>query len=212
MVVLDANNKFRFLEVVPVGREKKVLVKYYDVVSKELFVKEEECFHVTPSFELNIGKYGFTRDSLLSELSARFEGDFEIRRYGKLAKSSSQYDDSSFYRENKTTFVVWHKGNRCDKDSLEFFLDDAQKKQIFVRNPKLFKARTRVLSEEKLSKGLDFVVNDLFKKGVDAKVSLNERKSFIEVVCKNRDLKILDSSFFRINVYESGVVKRERKG
>ena len=207
--------EYRIVEVTPhKSTGKKVKVKYYDTESFEVFEKEDDWAHITPTIEINAKKYGFKNaEDIASILRDIFPGEFEAKKYGKRNVSASEYGDSDFYRRGEETEIIWHRGNREDRHTLEFYLDVDKKKQIFIRNSeKRFKARTRVLSDNKLNKGKKYLENLLIEDNIFPEdISINERKKFIEVKCFESQLKKLDSTFFRINVYESPTFDREKE-
>jgi hypothetical protein len=208
-----SKKEYRIFEVKPSKNTgTKVKIKYYDTKSFEVFEKEDEWAHITPTIEINAKKYGFKdAEDIASILRNIFPGTFEAKKYGKRNISASDYSDSDFYRHGEETEIIWHRGKREDRHTLEFYLDVDKKKQIFIRNgKKRFKARTRVLSNTKLLSGKKYLEDLLEKYSIMPEdISINERKKFIEVKCEEKLLKNLDSSFFRINVYESPTFNRE---
>ncbi|MFP4567461.1 MAG: hypothetical protein ACLFN8_00810 [Candidatus Woesearchaeota archaeon] len=203
----DKLDKYRILEVLPkANKGNEVIIRYYDSETFSLFEKEDVWDHITPSIEIDWKKYGFKSPSeLLSKIRESVDGSFELKKYGSKNVFSNEYDDSTFYREGSETVLIWHRGNREDRHNLEFFLDEDKKKQIFIRNSKKrFLARTEIIPDfDELASKKDYLFESLKERGVfEDDISVNYKRKFVEVKCVESLLKELDSSLFRINIYE----------
>lgn len=222
--VTSSNKQFRLLEVVPIGTGKKTKIVYYDTSTYEKFVKEseegDEWPHIIPSIEINFKKYGYENlNEILNELEPLFPGRFEAKPYGS-KRSTDEYSDADFYREGQETGILWYLGDRADKKNLEFFIDEENKKQIFINNiAKRFKPRTRILSDSQIDDAKNYLENFLVSKELSEELSkhevsiddlkINERSNYLELICKEPVLKFLDKKLFRINVYDSEDFKKE---
>jgi len=205
---------FRILEVVKKGNTgKKVIVRYYDTKEYKLYEKEEEHEFVTPTREIIPEKYGITIDQIVNDLKLNFDGKFVVKPYGSKWKFMRNFKDRTIYKEGVESFIIWHYGNAEDKNNLEYFLDEEKKKQIFIRNsPKRFKARTRMLDQIKLKSGKAYLDNILAQEGISPEdIKIKERGKYIEVLCTNKELKKLDTTFFRILAYKSKEFKTEEE-
>ncbi|MFA6073671.1 MAG: hypothetical protein WC758_06150 [Candidatus Woesearchaeota archaeon] len=198
---------FRILSVNSASlKGKKVKVKYYDTETLEVHVKEDEWDFITPTREIILEKYNYTADSLIDALKNKFSGEFILKDYGRPSNSQgNNYGDREIYKWGQESVIIWHLGNREDKKDLEFYIDDENKKQIFIRNgKKRFLARTRILEDEnQIERAKTYLESTLPSMGFDAEdITISER-GYVQVKCTQTQLKLLDASYFRINSYIS---------
>lgn len=195
------------LDIKPVGHEgQKVLVEYFDTDTYELKTKIDDFWRLTVTRELIPSKHHVTPQELISALKKEYpRHSFQALPYGKL-RGGIVNDSFDLPSDSKSSFIIWHRGNREDAKNLEFFVNE---KQIFFRNPeKKYKARTHETSDQE---ELENISEELVNIDEVDYEDITFNSANLEVLCDKSTLNRLDKSKFRINVYVSNVFSSEKE-
>ncbi|MGV8172386.1 MAG: hypothetical protein ACP5OA_06870 [Candidatus Woesearchaeota archaeon] len=212
--------KYRILSVKAVGDTgTKVRVTYYDTNDFRFHEKFDDWKHITVSREIVPKKHNYTPETILAALKEKYPThEFSTKPYGSGDSTNIEiYGDREVYTQGTKSFIVWHHGGREERNTLEFFLDEDKKKQIFFRNsPKRFLARTRLIDNSRIDSckkhftGIEGL-ESLLAEDITVKHTKQGDKAYVQVRCLEKQLYLLPEAYFRVLVYNSESFSTENK-